>query len=55
MMDFIDWLIEIPVICKIGLCYGFALLLLPISQWIEYRRWVKKYGKKEAGEMARRY
>lgn len=54
MMDFIDWLIECPVICKLGLCYGGALLFVPLTQWVEYRRWVKKYGKKEADELARR-
>lgn len=55
MMDFIDWLIEIPVICKIGLCFGIAVLFLPLAQWIDYRRDVKKYGKEYADEIARRY
>lgn len=55
MIDIIDWLIEIPVICKIGLCYAIAVLLLPLAQWIEYRYDVKKYGKEYADEIARRY
>ena len=54
-MDFIEWLIEIPVICKIGLCFAVALLLLPLAQWFNYRLWVKKYGKEEADEIAKRY
>jgi len=54
-MDFIDRLIEIPVICKIGLCFGIAVLFLPLAQWIDYRRDVKKYGKEYADELARRY
>jgi hypothetical protein len=53
--EIIDFLIEIPVICKMGLIYGFAMLFLPIAQWISYRRDCKKYGKKEADEIARRY
>ena len=55
MMDFIDWLIEIPVICKIGLCFAVAFLLLPLGQWLDYRRWAKEDGKEEADEIARRY
>ena len=49
------WLESIPVICLIGLCYGLAFLLLPIGQFVEYRIWVKKYGKEMADELARRY
>ena len=41
----IDFLIEIPVICLIGLMYGVAFLLLPLAQWIDYKRDVRKYGK----------
>ena len=51
----IEWLIEIPVVCKIGLCYAIAFLLLPFAQWISYKRDVKKYGKEYADEIARRY
>lgn len=51
----VDWLQSIPVVCLIGLCYGFAFLLLPFAQWIEYRHDVKKYGKDYADEIARRY
>lgn len=54
-MDFIEWLIELPVVCKIGLCYAIAFLLLPFAQWISYKRDVKKYGKEYADEIARRY
>ena len=31
-----------------------AILLLPISQWIEYKRDCKKHGKKTADEIWRR-
>lgn len=31
-----------------------AILLLPIGQWIEYKRDCKKYGKKTADEIRRR-
>lgn len=55
MEAFIDWLIEIPVLCKIGLAYAVAFLLLPLAQWIDYRIMVKKYGKEEADEIARRF
>ncbi len=54
-MDFIDWLIGLPVICKLGLCYGIAFIFLPLGQWLEYKHDVKKYGKDIADEMARRY
>lgn len=55
MEAFIDWLIEIPVQCKIGIVYAIAILLLPIGQWIDYRIMIKKYGKEEADEIARRW
>lgn len=51
----IDFLIEIPVICLIGLMYGVAFLLLPLAQWIDYKRDVRKYGEEYADEIARRY
>ena len=53
-MQFVDWLQSIPVIFLIGLLYAVAFLLLPFVQWIDYRRMVKKYGKKYADEIARR-
>ena len=54
-MDFIEWLIELPVLCKIGLCYALAILFLPFAQWIAYKRDAKKHGKEYADEIARRY
>lgn len=51
----IEFLINLPVIYLIGLCFGVALLLLPLVQWIAYKRDCKKYGKDYADEMARRY
>ena len=51
----IEWLIEIPVVCKIGLCYAVAFLFLPLVQWISYKQDMKKYGKEYADEIARRY
>ena len=53
--EIVTWLESIPTICLIGLCYGIAFLFLPIGQWIEYRVWVKKYGKDTADEFARRW
>ena len=53
--EIVMWLESIPVICLIGLCYCVAFMLLPIAQWIEYRVWVKKYGKEYADELARRW
>ena len=31
-----------------------AILLLPIGQWIEYKRDCKRYGKSQADEISRR-
>lgn len=55
MVEIVEWLIEIPVICLIGLVYVIALLMLPISWEIEYRVWVKRYGKETANEIIRRF
>lgn len=55
MSAIVEYLESIPVICLIGLCYAVAFLFLPLGQWIEYKCWVKKYGKDYADEMARRY
>lgn len=53
--EVVTWLESIPTICLIGLCYCVAIILLPIGQWMEYKVWVKKYGKEIADELARRY
>ena len=37
----------------IGWCIAF--LMLPIGQWIDYKRYCKKYGKKTADEIRRRW
>lgn len=55
ILRFVEFLESIPVICRIGLLYGIAICLLPLGQFIMYRSWVKKYGKEEADEMARRW
>ena len=55
MNELIEWLTGIPVICLIGLCYAFAILLLPIGQLIEYKMLCKKCGKEEADEIMRRF
>ena len=55
MEAFIDWLIELPVLCQLGLVWGIALMLIPFAQWISYKRDCKKYGKEYADEIARRY
>ena len=53
--EVVTWLESIPTICLIGLCFGVAFMLLPIAQRIEYKVWVKKYGKEYADELQRRY
>jgi hypothetical protein len=45
-------LIDAVGIVAIGWCIAF--LLLPIGQWIGYKRDCKKYGKKTADEIRRR-
>lgn len=32
-----------------------AILLLPLGQWIEYKRLCKRYGKEQANEIWRRW
>lgn len=51
----VDWLIDLPVVCQLGICFAVAFILLPFAQWISYKRDVKKYGKEYADEIARRY
>ena len=55
MNDILEWLQRIPIVCLIGLLYFIAFLLLPICQLLRFKYWVKKYGKEEATEIARRY
>lgn len=45
-------LIDAVGIVAIG--WGIAFLMLPIVQWIDYKRDCKKYGKKTADEIRRR-
>ena len=42
------------VVALIAIGWGGAILLLPISQWIEYKQDCKKHGKRVADEMRRR-
>ena len=37
------------------LCWAGAILLLPLGQWIEWKRLVKKYGEEQAREIMRRW
>ena len=55
MIDFIDYLASIPVPCLIGLCGAFAIIFLPLVQWLEYRHDVKEHGKEVADEIWRRW
>lgn len=55
MMAFIDWLLEIPAVCFLGLCYAVAFLLLLLGQWIDHKHDIKKHGKDYADEIARRW
>lgn len=45
------------VLCSIGLAifiYVFAILLVPLSEWIEYRKCVKEHGKGYADSLYKR-
>lgn len=44
----------LDVFMLLGVCYAVAFLLLPITQWIEYKRDCKKHGKEQADEIWRR-
>lgn len=55
MIEFIDYLESIPVICLIGLVWAVAILFLPLLQWLEYRHNVKEHGKEVADEIRRRW
>ncbi|MBR4589122.1 MAG: hypothetical protein IKO36_00545 [Bacteroidaceae bacterium] len=50
----INNLTYIPVPILIGLCYAVAFLMLPFSQFIDYKCDCKKYGKDTANEIWRR-
>ena len=39
----------------VAIGWGGAILLLPIAQWINYKRDCKKYGKKTVDEIMRRW
>lgn len=38
----------------LGIAWAGAILLLPVGQWVEYKRDCRKYGKKQADEIWRR-
>ena len=38
----------------LGIAYVGAILLLPIWQWVEYKKDCKKHGKEQADEILRR-
>lgn len=42
------------VFMLLGIAWGSAILLLPIGQWIEYKKDCKKYGKELADEIWKR-
>ena len=46
--------ILLDVIAFLTICWAGAIILVPISQWFEYKRDCKKYGKEQAYEIWRR-
>ena len=42
------------VLTILAIAWAGAILLLPIGQWVEYKRDCKKYGKKLADEIWKR-
>ena len=42
------------VFMLLGIAWVGAILLIPIYQWIDYKRDCKKYGKEQADEIWRR-
>lgn len=44
----------LDVFAFLGIGYAGAFLLIPIAQWIEYKRDCKKHGKEQADEIWRR-
>ena len=42
------------VFMLLGIAWVGAILLLPVGQWIAYKRDCKKYGKEQADEIWRR-
>lgn len=48
-----DILTDVLALLAIGGCG--AILMLPIAQWIDYKRDCKKHGKEQADEIRRRW
>ena len=44
----------IDVLMLLAIAWVGAILLLPVGQWIDYKRDCKKYGKDQADEIWRR-
>ena len=44
----------LDVFTLLGIGYAGALLLIPLGQWISYKRDCKKHGKEQADEIWRR-
>ena len=51
MNDIPTWMVVILIVFT-GLLFSIGL---PLSQWVDYQKDVKKYGKEIADEIARRY
>lgn len=45
----------LDAIAFVALGWCIAFLLLPIAQWIDYKRDCKKHGKEQADEIRRRW
>lgn len=50
----ITWSISLDVLALFVIGWVGAFLLLPVGQWISYKRDCKKYGKEQADEIWRR-
>ena len=46
--------ILIDTLALLGIAWAGAILLLPVGQWIAYKRDCKKHGKEQADEIWRR-
>lgn len=42
------------VLTLVAIAWGVAILLLPVGQWIDYKKDCKKHGKEQADEIWRR-
>lgn len=51
----IDFLFSLPWWSLPFLMFAIAIIIVPVVQWIDYKRDCKKYGKEIADEIARRY